>query len=256
MRREGGARRRDASPFAAPLFLPPLPGSWRTGVVSLRAAPAGAGQASSGRREPCHGDVAGRGAMRGPALPCSSLGTVSYGDGGGGWFAAPCGTGPCPSGAPPRPAAAPVCWLFPPPPPPRSCSLLRVCSAVYSRGAFGPGLPSFLLAAVGVCGQPAFCSRSAGALLCFPRRQPRAGAGSSAGGGSHFLLRRSEFGLSWWSGRLKPAGEPSRQARLAFTWPPCRVTGLRGRVRRGRRCLLSPSPPTAGFADPVSGVDP
>uniref|UniRef100_A0A8B9FZT5 TNFR-Cys domain-containing protein n=1 Tax=Amazona collaria TaxID=241587 RepID=A0A8B9FZT5_9PSIT len=39
------------------------------GWAQLRRLPLGAAG-------PCHGDVVGRGAMRGPALPCSSLGTV------------------------------------------------------------------------------------------------------------------------------------------------------------------------------------
>lgn len=91
------------------------------GVVSLRAAPGrswpGAGAASSGRREPCHGDVAGRGAMRGPALPCSSLGTVSHGDGGVGGSPLPAGRDRAPAGH--RLGRRRLRFVgFPPPPPP------------------------------------------------------------------------------------------------------------------------------------------
>lgn len=233
------------------------------GVVSLRAAPGrswpGAGAASSGRREPCHGDVAGRGAMRGPALPCSSLGTVSHGDGGVGGSPLPAGRDRAPAGH--RLGRRRLRFVgFPPPPPPELQPVAGLQRGVQPRSfrARAPFVPPRRRRAPGLrtarfllplCGGFAFPGGS-------PVPEP---GGGSVGGGSHFLLRRGEFGLSWWSGRLKPVGEPSRQARLAVTWPPCGVTGLRGRVRRGRRCLLPPSfppsPPTAGFADPVSGVD-
>lgn len=99
--------------------------------------------------------------------------------------------------------------------------------------------------------------------FAFPGGRPvpeRGGVGGgSAGGGSHFLLRTGEVGLSWWRGRLKPAGREPSRARLAVTWPPCGVTGLRGRVRRGRPCLPPPSlppRPPLGSPTPFPGLIP
>lgn len=247
--RNGAGRGAGRGRGAAPGRLPPAAyfpaaAAGNRGSGQFRSAPSrpplvSAGAVSSGRGRRCHGGVAGRGAMRGAALRCSSLGTVSR----SGCFAAPRGDGTLP-----RPAAAAGCvaQLF----------------AGQLRGASGPGLPSPPLAAAGLLiaarlPTARFLPPLSGGFAC-PQGCPvqrRGAAGRRPG--SRFLLPRGEVDDRGGEGRWCRAagdGEPSR-AEPPAPLPAGRLRGhraaaLRGRsseTRRRRRCLLPPSLPAGGW---------
>lgn len=186
--------------------------------------------------------------MRGPALPRTSLGTVSH----GGDFAAPDGARPCAGGTPPRPATAPV---------PRICSPLRVRRAVSAVGLSSPGSlrpsrPPSGLPSLPVCGQHAFCSPSPGGWGS-PLGSPMPGrAARGQGSGS---LREGEAGgrrrRGGWCGRRSGRSGGSGSGSPAAPSAGC----PRGSRAAALPCSPPPprrSPPTAERSGAVSGIYP